>query len=67
MQYQTSHSAENNFVFQEPEVEVWRTDVTDEDREQAIEDEYEVLYSPDGLKVSIRLTTVHPFRLIQRT
>ena len=42
------------FLLQEPEkpkVEVLRTDVTDEDREQAIEDEYGVLYSPDGLKL----------------
>ncbi|MCF2602194.1 leucine-rich repeat protein [Parabacteroides distasonis] len=42
------------FLLQEPEkpkVEVLRTDVTDEDREQAIEDECGVLYSPDGLKL----------------
>ena len=42
------------FLLQEPvkpKVEVWRTDVTDEDRAQAIEDEYGVLYSPDGLRL----------------
>ena len=42
------------FLLQEPEKpkeEVLRTDVTDEDREQAIEDEYGVLYSPDGLRL----------------
>ena len=42
------------FLLQEPEkpkVEVLRTDVTDEDREQAIKDEYGVLYSPDGLRL----------------
>ena len=42
------------FLLQEPEkpkVEVWRTNVTDEDREQAIEDEYGVLYSPDGARL----------------
>ena len=32
-------------------MEVWRTDVTDVDREKAIEDEYGVLYSPDGLRL----------------
>ena len=51
------------FILQKPEppkVEVWRTDVTDEEREQAIEDEYGVLYSPDGLRLlnaNIKLTT----------
>ena len=51
------------FILQKPEppkVEVWRTDVTDEDREQAIEDEYGVLYSPDGVRLlnaNIKLTT----------
>ena len=42
------------FLLQEPEKpkeEVLRTDVTDEDREQAIEDEYGVLYSPDGARL----------------
>ena len=42
------------FLLQEPEkpkVEVLRTDVTDEDREQSIVDEYGVLYSPDGLRL----------------
>ena len=42
------------FLLQEPEKpkeEVLRTDVTDEDREQAIADEYGVLYSPDGLRL----------------
>ena len=42
------------FLLQEPEkpkVEVLRTDVTDEDREQAIKDEYGVWYSPDGLRL----------------
>ena len=42
------------FLLQEPEKpkeEVLRTDVTDEDREQAIKDEYGVLYSPDGLRL----------------
>ena len=42
------------FLLQEPEkpkVEVWRTNVTDEDREQAIKDEYGVWYSPDGLRL----------------
>ncbi|MDY4550581.1 MAG: leucine-rich repeat protein [Parabacteroides sp.] len=42
------------FLLQEPEKpkeEVWRTNVTDEDREQAIKDEYGVLYSPDGLRL----------------
>ena len=42
------------FLLQEPEkpkVEVWRTDVTEEDRKQAIEDEYGVLYSPDGVRL----------------
>ena len=42
------------FLLQEPEKpkeEVLRTDVTDEDREQAIEDEYGVGYSPDGLRL----------------
>ncbi len=42
------------FILQEPKkpkVVLLRTDVTDEDREQAIEDEYGVLYSPDGLRL----------------
>ena len=42
------------FLLHEPEkpkVEVWRTNVTDEDREQAIKDEYGVWYSPDGLRL----------------
>ncbi|MDY4550589.1 MAG: leucine-rich repeat protein [Parabacteroides sp.] len=42
------------FLLQEPEkpkVEVLRTDVTDEDRKQAIKDEYGVWYSPDGLRL----------------
>lgn len=42
------------FLLQEPvkpKVEVWRTNVTKEDREQAIKDEYGVLYSPDGLRL----------------
>ena len=42
------------FLLQEPEkpkVEVLRTNVTKEDREQAIKDEYGVLYSPDGLRL----------------
>ena len=42
------------FLLQEqekPKVEVLRTDVTAEDREQAIADEYRVLYSPDGLRL----------------
>ena len=34
-----------------PKVEVWRTNVTDEDRAQAILDEYGVLYSPDGVRL----------------
>ena len=42
------------FILQKPEppkVEMWRTDVTDEDKVQAIEDEYDVLYSSDGLRL----------------
>ena len=42
------------FILQEPEkpkVEVWRTNVTDEDKVQAIEDEDGVLYSSDGLRL----------------
>ena len=51
------------FILQEPEkpkVEVWRTNVTKEDKEQAIKDEYGCLYSPDGLrliKANSKLTT----------
>lgn len=42
------------FILQEPKkpkVQVLRTDVTDEDKEQAIKDEYGVLYSPDGARL----------------
>ena len=42
------------FLLQEPEKpkeEVLRTDVTDEDKAQAIQDEYGVLYSPDGARL----------------
>ena len=42
------------FILQQPEKpkeEIWRTDVTDEDRQNAVEDESEVLYSADGMRL----------------
>ena len=42
------------FILQQPEKpkeEIWRTDVTDEDRQNAVEDEFGVLYSADGMKL----------------
>lgn len=51
MRYQTIHSAENNLNLWEPNEEIWRTNVTDEDKEQAIKDSYGVSYSPDGMRL----------------
>ena len=42
------------FILQQPEKpkeEIWRTDVTDEDRQNAVEDEFGVLYSADGMRL----------------
>ena len=42
------------FILQQPEKpkeEIWRTDVTDEDRQNAVEDELGVLYSADGIRL----------------
>lgn len=42
------------FILQQPEKpkeEIWRTDVTDEDRQNAIKDEFGVLYSADGMRL----------------
>ena len=42
------------FILQQPEKpkeEIWRTDVTDEDRQNAVEDEFGVLYSADGIRL----------------
>ena len=42
------------FILQQPEKpkeEIWRTDVTDEDRQNAVKDEFGVLYSADGIRL----------------
>lgn len=42
------------FILQQPEKpkeEIWRTDVTDEDRQNAVKDEFGVLYSADGMRL----------------
>lgn len=42
------------FILQQPEKpkeEIWRTDVTDEDRQNAVEDEFGVSYSADGIRL----------------
>ena len=42
------------FILQQPEKpkeEIWRTDVTDEDRQNAVEDEFGILYSADGMRL----------------
>ena len=42
------------FILQQPEKpkeEIWRTDVTDEDRQNAIKDVFGVLYSADGMRL----------------
>ena len=42
------------FILQQPEKpkeEIWRTDVTDEDRQNAVKDEFGVSYSADGIRL----------------
>ena len=42
------------FILRQPEKpkeEIWRTDVTDKDRQNAVEDEFGVLYSADGMRL----------------
>ena len=42
------------FILQQPEKpkeEIWRTDVTDEDRQNAVRDEFGVSYSADGIRL----------------
>lgn len=42
------------FILQQPEKpkeEIWRTNVTDEDRQNAVKDAYGVLYSADGMRL----------------
>lgn len=42
------------FILQQPEKpkeEIWRTDVTDEDRQNAVEDEFGVSYGADGIRL----------------
>lgn len=42
------------FILQQPEKpkeEIWRTDVTDEDRQNAVKDEFGVLYTADGMRL----------------
>ena len=57
------------FILQQPEKpkeEIWRTNVTDEDRQNAIKDEFGVLYSADGMRL-IKATNLYHYDIKEGT
>ena len=58
------------FILQQPEKpkeEIWRTDVTDEDRQNAVKDEFGVLYSADGIRLIDALRNLVSYQIKEGT